>query len=264
MQDEEAKKPEKLTHIATIIVSLAGILVTVIFVHSIFPRFLFYSIVIAFAGAILCLLIYQFIYPPVLRIIRNIKYRRKQNILVLKYSKKFRALVKDFYDCARSDRSHSLKNLIEGIIQLQQEEINKVALKDLEEPISLLNVANISMHMSHNLLDGNKNISLIHNPLTRFIEYDHKNFRNQKTSFILEVDYFQYILSVYESMIKDFTDVCRTIKQTDLLEGVRKEYLSFASDLDYFFKKYSDFGKKANQEFGEQIFREYFDLPKAV
>ncbi len=273
MQDEEAKKPEKLTHIATIIVSLAGILVTVIFVHSIFPRFLFYSIVIAFAGAILCLLIYQFIYPPVLRIIRNIKYRRKQNILVLKYSKKFRDLVKDFYDCARSNRSHSLKNLMESIIELQEgegkylETLYEQKKNTLSDSRNWVNSAITWMRMSHNLLDGNKNISLLDNPLTKFMGYDHWRLGNQKARFVLEVEHFQYILSIYELMVKDFINVCRTTTNPTFwwgLERIRKEYLSFASDLDYFFKKYSDFGKKANQEFGEQIFREYFDLPKAV
>jgi uncharacterized protein YacL len=122
MSNKEEKKHEKLRLITTIIGSLAGILIAVIFTHTVFTPILFYSIVIVFVVAIICLLIYQFIYPPVLRIIRNIKFRRKQSILVLEYSKKFRDLVKDFYECARSDRSHSLKNLMDSIIQLQEGE----------------------------------------------------------------------------------------------------------------------------------------------
>jgi hypothetical protein len=121
--------------------------------------------------------------------------------------------------------------------------------------------------MSHNLLDGNKNISLLDNPLTKFMGYDHGRFGNQKARFVLEVEHFQYILSIYELMVKDFINVCRvTTKPTFLsvLERIRKEYLSFVSDVDYFFKKYSDFGKQANKEFGETIFRTYFEIPRVI
>lgn len=120
MSNEEPKKHEKLGLITAIIGSLAIILVAVISAHSIFPQVLFYSIVIVFSAVILGLLIYQFIYPPVLRIIRNVRFRRKQNILVLQYSNTFRDLVKEFYENARSDKIRSLKELINSIIELQR------------------------------------------------------------------------------------------------------------------------------------------------
>lgn len=107
-------------------------------------------------------------------------------------------------------------------------------------------------------------MSFIDNPLKRLSEYDPKSYTDRKTCFVLEVDYFQYILSVYERMIKDFIDVCGTIKQTDLMGWIKKDYISFASDLDHFFKKYSDFGRQANKEFGETIFRQYFEIPKTI
>jgi hypothetical protein len=276
MSNEEPKKREKLGLITGIIGSLAIILVAMISAHSIFPRILFYSIIIVFSGAILCLLIYQFIYPPIWGIIRNVKFSRKKNVLVSKYSKEFRNFVKDFYDCARSDKSHSLRELIYRIIDLQREknwtiycpekiDPNDASPQALRSMLSnLVSNVNLWMNTAHQLLGHNKNLSFIDNPLSRLIVNDSKSYNDRKTRFVLEVDYFQYILSMYESMIKDFTDVCRTIKQTDLLEGVRKEYLSFASDLDYFFKKYSDFGKEANKEFGETIFRTYFEIPKVI
>lgn len=269
MPNEEAKKHEKLRLITTIVGSLAGILIAVIFTHAVFPRILFYSIVIAFSGAIFYLLIYQFVYPPVLRIFENVKLRRKQKLLVLKCSKEFRNFVKDFYDCARSDRSHSLRELTCSIIELQRGKNWTIYHPERLDPNVLIpgalrSTVELLRNIAHRLLDHNKNVSFIDNPLRRLSEGRLKSYIDRKTGFLLEVDYFQYIVSVYESMIKDFIDVCRTIKQTELLERIKKEYISFASDLDYFFKKYSDFGRQANLEFGENIFRTYFEIPKII
>lgn len=56
----------------------------------------------------------------------------------------------------------------------------------------------------------------------------------------------------------------RRIGRDKVKEDTKENYKKYKGAYELFIRNYTDFGKKLNKEFGERIFREYFETPREL
>ena len=92
-----------------------------------------------------------------------------------------------------------------------------------------------------------------------------KRFDRTKEDFSLLVNEFDSILDIYNVHC-----ICNPVREIRIIgrdkadERVKEEYKKQKGAYERFIGNYTDFGKTLNKEFGERIFREYFEMPEEL
>lgn len=89
-----------------------------------------------------------------------------------------------------------------------------------------------------------------------------KRFDKTKEDFSLLVNEFDLILDMYNEhcVYKPVREI-RAIGREKVDEETKDNYKKQKGAYELFLRNYMDFGKKLNNEFGERIFRDYFEMP---
>ena len=90
-----------------------------------------------------------------------------------------------------------------------------------------------------------------------------KRFDRTKEDFLLLVDEFDSILSLYNDycICKPVSEI-REIGRDKVGERMKDDYKKQKVAYERFIGNYTDFGKKLNNEFGERMFIDYFKTPE--
>ena len=92
-----------------------------------------------------------------------------------------------------------------------------------------------------------------------------ERFNRTKEDFSLLVDEFDSILDIYNKhCICEPVREIRVIGRDKVNERIKEDYKKQKGAYERFIGNYTDFGKKRNREFGERIFRDYFEIPEEL
>lgn len=230
------EKESKLGPIAAIIVTLGGIFITIVTLRTSFPV-PYYVAANLLLLAIFSLLIYGFLAHPIYNFIKKRGEIRKHNALARKYFDKFKHFTERFDELLwQSTSVHIL-----------------YALRDLPNSQEFRQVSYLSADDFYN-----------HNLFGCFKERL-KRFDRTKEDFILLVNEFDTILNMYNEFCfcKPVKEI-RRIGRNKVNENLKEDYKTLEVAYERFIGNYTDFEKELNKEFGEMIFREYFEMPEEL
>lgn len=228
------EKESKLGPIAAIIVTLGGIFITIVTLHASFPV-PYYVAANLLLLAIFSLLFYGFLAHPVYNFIKKRGEIRKHNALARKYFDEF---------------AHFTDRFGEFLDQTKDENIPD-ALKELWNNEAFRCVSFLSTADFYNLFKCYKERL--------------KRFGRTKEDFALLVNEFGTILNMYNEFC-----VCKPVKEIRAIgrekveERTKEDYRKQKGAYERFIWDYIGFVKKLNKEFGERIFRDYFELPEEL
>ncbi|MCK4398153.1 MAG: hypothetical protein KAV25_04105 [Methanophagales archaeon] len=229
------EKESKLVPLATIIGALAGILIIIVAAHASFPVYLYYTAVISLLVAIFSLLAHEFLAPPIYDFIKKRREIRKHNALARKYFDTFKDFTDGFGELVEPNRCDNIP----------------YALRDLSSSQEFRNISFLSTQDIHNFFYN--------------FEKRLKRFDGIKEDFSLIVKEFDTIMNMYNKFC-----ICEPIKeikrigQDKINEHIKEDYRRHKRAYERFIGNYTDFGKKLNKEFGERIFRDYFEMPEEL
>ena len=230
--EKESKSESKLTPLATIIGGLAVILVAFIAARDSFPAYLFYVVVIFLLIIIVSFLIYGFLAHPIYDFIKKRRETRRLNALAKKHFNEFKNFTDTFGELVDSSRSNNIPQ----------------ALKALYSSQEFRNISCLSTQDLYNLFN--------------YFEERLKRFDGTKEDFSLLVNEFDSILEIYNKhCIYNPVREIRRIGRNKVNEDIKEDYNKKKGWYELFLRNYMGFGKKLNKEFGERIFREYFEMP---
>jgi hypothetical protein len=231
----KVEKESKLGPLAGIIGALAGILIIIVAAHASFPIYLYYGAVISLLVAIFSLLIFGFLAHPLYNFIKKRSEIRKHNALARKYFDEF---------------AHFTDRFSEFLDQTKKDNIPD-ALKKLWNNEAFRCVSFLSTADFYNLFKCYKERL--------------KRFGRTKEDFALLVNEFGTILNMYNEFC-----VCKPVKEIRAIgrekvdEDTKDNYKNQKGGYELFLRNYTDFGKKLKKEFGERIFRDYFEMPEEL
>lgn len=225
------EKESKLVPLATIIGALAGILIIIVAAHASFPVYLYYTAVIFLLLAIFSLLFYGFLAHPIYNFIKKRREIRKHNALARKNFDEFKDFTDRFGELVEPNRGDNIPH----------------ALRDLNSSQEFRNISVLSTQDIHNLFYHFKERL--------------KCFDRTKEDFTLLVKEFDTILNMYNKfcLCKPVEEI-RRIGRDKVNERTKEDYKRHKGVYERFIGNYTDFGKKLNKEFGERIFRDYFEM----
>lgn len=229
------EKESKLAPLATIIGSLAVILVAFIAARDSFSAYLFYVVVIFLLIAIVSFLIYGFLAHPIYDFIKKRRETRRLNALAKKHFNEFKNFTDIFGELVDPSRGDNIPR----------------ALKDLNSSQEFRNISFLSPQDLYNLFNSFKERL--------------KRFDRTKEDFSLLVNEFDSILEMYNKhCIYNPVIEIRRIGRDKVNENIKEDYKKKKGGYELFLRNYMGFGKKLNKEFGEKIFREYFEMPEEL
>ena len=228
-------KESNLVPLAVIMAALAGLLISIVTARASFHVYLYYLSVICLIVAIFSLLIYGFLAHPVYDFIKKRRVIRKHKNLAKKYFDEFKDFTERFGEFIESNRCDNIP----------------YALRDLNSSVEFRNISFLSTQDIHNLFYHFKERL--------------KRFDRTKEDFTLLVKEFDTILDMYNKfcLCKPVEEIRRTGRD-NVKEHTKEEYKKYKGVYERFIGAYTDFGKKLNKEFGERIFRKYFEMPKEL
>lgn len=226
------EKESKLGLIVVIIVSLVSLLIIIISNHASFPVYLYYVAVISLLIAIFCLLIYGFLAHPTNFIKKRIETRRL-NTLAKKHFNAFKGFTDRFGELVDSTRRDNIPGALKKVLNSSQE------------------FRNISFLSPEDL--GN---------LFNYFKGRLKRFDGTKEDFSLIVKEFGAILDMYNKfcVFKPVNEI-RIIGRAKVEADTKENYKKFKGAYERFIGNYTDFGEMLNNEFGEKIYTDYFEMP---
>lgn len=227
------EKESKLGPLAAIIGTLATILIVAMTVARVtFPVYLYYVVVILLFVAIFSLLFYGFLAHPICDFIKNKWKIKKHNALARKYFNDFTHFTERFGEFLDRGRSDNIPYI----------------LRDLLGNQAFRCVSYLSTGDFYNLFNCYKERL--------------KRFDRTKEDFSHLVNEFDTILDMYNEhcVCKPVREI-RAIGREKVDEDTKDNYKNQKGGYELFLRNYTNFGKKLNKEFGEGIFREYFEMP---
>ncbi|MBN1763303.1 MAG: hypothetical protein JW878_09575 [Methanomicrobia archaeon] len=228
-------KESKLVPLAVIIAALTGLLISIIAARASLPANLYYVAVISLLVTIFALLIYGFLAHQIYDFIKKRREIMKCNALARKYFGEFKHFTEIFGEFVNQSRSDNIP----------------YALKDLFGNPAFRGVSYLRTDDFYNLFNCYKERL--------------KRFDRTKEDFSLLVNEFDSILDIYNKhcIVEPVREI-RAIGREKVDEQTKENYKKQKVTYERFIGNYVDFGKKRNGEFGERIFREYFEMPEEL
>jgi len=237
MYDQDRGKALSLTAIAT----LAGLVIVVISTHSLFPEFLFYSIIVVLIGIIVVLVGHLFFWERTKGYVSRRLRRKKDNRFARKYFEDFMGFVNSFTSL------REFNNASQGIAGILSD-LKEASTKD--SPWIDNRVKEFPYVMQNSLNSFKQRLNDLH---------FYKSEINEKILSNLVKEFENYIMT-HKTLYVDLTvTTAREIGLEHISETTKKAYREYREDYNQFIIEYTGFAKKISKEIG--IFNQH--LPKA-
>ena len=231
----EKSKDKGIVYMATIIVALIGLLITIIAAHSLFAPLIFESIVGVLVVLIVTVTVYGVFGQRLIKFNKKRAMAKKHHVLTQEYFKKFKTLVERFRERLYEDHHDTIPFIIR-----QLENDNPKYVNILPHPQgfkSAVDVCHEAMGRLH-LTNGN---------------------------FLILVGWFESIVNLCnEHLICKPVEKMRILRQEGIREDISEDYERCKAIYDRFLDDYMDFAKDMNNQFGEKVARTYFEVPKGL
>ena len=231
----EKSKDKGIVYMATIIVALIGLLITIIAAHSLFAPLMFESIVGVLVVLIVTVTVYGVFGQRLIKFSKKRALAKKHRVLAQEYFKKFDRLVDRFRDLINEDHRDTIPFILR-----QLENGNPKYVNILPHPQNFKSAVDVC--------DGAKGKL----PVT-------------KDNFLILVGWFESIVNLCnEHLIRKPIEEIRRRGVDGIPEHISEDYGRCEVIYDRFLDDYMDFAKDMNNKFGETVARAYFEVPKGI
>jgi hypothetical protein len=238
------EKSEEYRTKVTIIMVLASIVTAIVAVASArtnLPLVIVYGS-FGFLFVAMVVLVWPFSVRPVFKFLKNKMEIWKHNRLSKKYFDEFKGFVSDFENFIDRNKN-PVRDIIEGLTTGEDfEEFRKYLSRDYNSGVGL--------HLQNTFNHFKKRVN---------------KFNGTKEDFLLLVGEFENLLDIYKALFID--KLLRAVEEVgkDKVHEKRKEkYSEFRDDYNDFMRRYKDYGKKVNPQFGEEVVGINFDIAKEL
>ena len=231
----EESRDKRIVYMASVIGVLVALLITIIAANRLFPPLMFYSIVVLLIVLIIIINGYGIFGQQLINTIKKKAIARQHSVLTQQYFKKFKKFVERFRERMREDHCDAMPHILRNIANDNPKYANI-----LPSTQSFTNAIDACYAAMGKL------------PVT-------------KDSFLLLVEWFESILNLCnEHLIYRPLEEIRRAGQDEIRENTIEEYKRCKTLYDRFLDDYMDFAKDMNSQFGENIARTYYQVPRGL
>jgi len=238
MKDEKASG-KRIIAVAGIIGSLTAILLGMIAARDYFPTLLVQVVVVLLLVMIIFVYIYEIFGERLKASVRRIRKARNDRELAKKHFKRFNRFVDKLGELLEPRRCDNIPYALNRI-QSREPVFSDILLFPVDDFRDLFVV----------FRDGIGKL------------------RRDKEMFLFLIKWFESLLNTYNRLC-----ICKPVERTrnilrrhvaEIPEDIKDEYRQHKVAYDKFILEYMDFAKGINKDFGENVARDWFDMPKGL
>ena len=231
----EESRDKRIVYMASIIIALVGLLITIISKNSLFSQLMFRSIVVVFVVLIVTVTVYGIFWQPLIKFVKKKSMAKKHRVLAQEYFKKFDRLVDRSRDLINEDHHDTIPFIIRQLENGNPKYVNILPHpQDFKSAVDTCRWAMGKLHVT-------------------------------KDNFLVLLGWFESVMNLCnELLIRKPIEEIRKIGVDEIREDIIENYERCKAIYDRFLDDYMDFAKDMNNKFGERVARDYFEVPKGL